>query len=398
MKPFYLLLSSILTLFTLQGCNTLYSTSVIDIEIVEPGKVKIPSEYRTVAVRYNNINVSPHPHYAKAYFNKEVINEDVNYDSIASEVYYDYFVDELQNQDFFDTVIELKANDYNKINVIDTITHNFDTELDSIIKNEQLCEKLNVYLFSKVINEYPNNQKEAATKQYLHPRLAMYNAENIRKIADSTQADLLISLDYFSSFDGIQHNSKTSFANEVVLTQSYWNFYDLNKQAYSFFYNKKDTINWTAYTSYKQGTKKLLPPRKDAILNAADIAGSKFAQFLVPHWIQVQRMYYNSGHIELKNTKQLIEDGKWLEAAKIWKANVNNPNKSIAAKSKFNMGLVCEIQGNLDAALEWVVESFYVLGQKNQEHYFNCTNYIRILSQRKHDIRIIESQLGLAEQ
>jgi len=396
MRTFFLLLISFFILFYLQSCNTLYNTKVIDIEIVEPGKVRIPSEFRTVAVRYNNINISPNPHYANAYFNKKVITDEGNNDSIASELYYDHFVAELREQGFFDSVIELKAQDYSHVNIIDTITHSFDIGFDSIVKNKVPTEKLNVYLFSKAISEYSNHEKESVAKQYLHPELALYEAEDIKKIADSTQADLLISLDYFSSLDGTQHSLKTNVAREVVLTQGYWNFYDLHKQEFRFFQNKKDTIYWEAFTSYKQQLKKLLPPRKDAILNAADIAGTKFAQFLVPHWIQVQRMYYGSGHVELKNTNKLIEEGKWIEAAEIWKTNTENPNKSIAAKCKYNMGLVCEMQGNIDAALEWVVESFYVFGQENEVHYMNCTNYIRILGQRKRDIKIIESQFTTA--
>ncbi len=397
MKPFYLLLFPVLILFFLQSCNTLYNTQVIDIEIVEPGKIRIPSDYRTVAVRYNNINVSPNPHFSKAYFNTEVIKENINYDSIASKLYFDYFVDELRKQDFFDTVIELQAQDYSQINIVDTNTYKFDAEFDSIIKNHDLTQKLNVYMFSNTLNEYPIHKKESATKQYLHPKLALYQEEDVKNIADSTQVDLLISLDYFSSFDGIQHNSNAEIANEIVYTQGYWNFYDLNKQEYRFFYNKRDTILWKAYSRYKQAVKRKLPSRKDAILNAADIAGTNFAQFISPHWIQVQRMYYGSGHVELKATNKLIKEGKWLEAAEIWKANTNNPNKSISAKCKYNMGLVCEMEGNIDAALEWVVESYYVFGQKNEQHHLNCINYIRIIAQRKRDIKIIEKQIGVVD-
>ncbi len=83
-----------------------------------------------------------------------------------------------------------------------------------------------------------------------------------------------------------------------------------------------------------------------------------------------------------------------MEAAEIWKANVNNPNKYIAAKCKFNMGLVCEMEGNLEAAVDWVVQSFHVLGAKNKEHYYNCTNYINILALRKIDIKKIDLQFS----
>ena len=58
---------------------------------------------------------------------------------------------------------------------------------------------------------------------------------------------------------------------------------------------------------------------------------------LTPRWEFVQRMYYRSGHVEMKKTEKMISEGKWLEAAAIWKANIDNKNKNIAAKSMFNL-------------------------------------------------------------
>ncbi|MFV0266730.1 MAG: DUF6340 family protein [Draconibacterium sp.] len=54
------------------------------------------------------------------------------------------------------------------------------------------------------------------------------------------------------------------------------------------------------------------------ILNSADINGTEFAQMLIPHWMEVERMHYKSGHVDLKQTDKLIKDGQWLEAAKYW--------------------------------------------------------------------------------
>jgi len=83
-----------------------------------------------------------------------------------------------------------------------------------------------------------------------------------------------------------------------------------------------------------------------------------------------------------------------LEAAKIWKANISNSNKSIAAKSMFNLGLACEMEGDIDAAIDWVVQSFQVFKQKNVMNAENCQDYLRILATRKFDFRRIEFQLN----
>ncbi|MCY1719301.1 DUF6340 family protein [Prolixibacteraceae bacterium Z1-6] len=395
MKRFYFLLNLVVALLLNQGCNTLYNTKVIDIEIVEPGKVSIPEQYKTVAIRYNNCKVAPNPQFQKSYFIDKSVFHEENTDSIASKIYFESFTGEIRKQNFFDKVFEVEAQDFSSIKIRDTISYELDVENDSISNTKELLDEFNVRLFSKTINEFPNESKIYTSEKFLHPRYGLYQPNELKKIADTTHADLLLSLDYFYSVEGAFYDKNISIANEIVLIRAYWNFYDLINQEYLYSYDKADTISWNGLVDDIKNLREILPPRKDAILNAADISGVNAANYLIPHWTQVQRMYYGSGHVDLQKTDQLIAKGDWLAAAKIWKANVNNPNKSIAAKSKFNMGLVCEMQGNLEAALEWVVESFHVFGQKNKIHSANCMNYIRILGQRMQDIKIIENQIGL---
>ncbi|WP_346860940.1 DUF6340 family protein [uncultured Draconibacterium sp.] len=392
MKPFYQFLILFLALLVNQGCNTLYNTKAIDIEIVVPGKVKIPGNYKTVAIKYNNSNISPNPFFQRSSFVDSTINRKTNLDSIASKVYFSQFIEEMKKQDFFDSITLLEEQDYSLIQVRDTNNYTFEENDGKILLQEDNRSKINVSLFSRLINQFPNTNKSYESEKYLDPHFGLYNASELQNIADSTNADLLLSLDYFASLDGIFYNKEIHLASEVVMVQACWNFYDLKKMEFINIYEKRDTILWDQFAENVRDVEEALPPRHDAVLNAADIVGESFAHMLIPHWEQVQRMYYSSGHIELKKTDQLIEEGKWLEAAEIWKANVNNPNKAIAAKSKYNMGLACEMQGNPEAALEWIVESFYVFGQKNQLHFDNCMDYIHILGQRKQDVKVLEKQ------
>jgi len=59
----------------------------------------------------------------------------------------------------------------------------------------------------------------------------------------------------------------------------------------------------------------------------------------------------------------------------------------------FNLGLACEIEGDIDAAIDWVVKSYHMLESKYEVHDFHCTDYIKILSQRKLDVKILDQQL-----
>jgi len=390
----------------LQSCTTMYNTKIIKIEVIVPGRAKIPSDYKKVAIRYNNSNVASNPFFNCYFEDSEKLIEKTNTDSIASEIYFQLFTDYLKKQQVFDTIIELKPNDFSDIALSDSLIYTRIMRNDS--NQVEFISGVNseVYHFSNFVNNYSSADSNKNTILLIDPEYGLYSKRQIQQIANSTDADLFLSFDFFASVDGIfspdylASDSVSIFnkylydprlAREIVYTLACWNVYDLRKVEFARSLQKLDTIQWIEPAYGLKEAKRVLPPRNDAVYNAADIAGSRFAEFLVPHWIEVNRMYYQSGHTELKETDDLIAQNQWLEAAKIWKKNTTNTNKSIAAKSMYNMALACEMNGEMEAAMDWAIKSFYVFGSKNQEHAFNCQEYIKILAQRKQDIQKIEN-------
>ena len=374
----------------LQSCNTMYNIKTIKIDVKVPGKAKIPSDYKKLAIRYNNSNVAPNPFFNYYFEDSEKLVEKTNTDSIASEIYFQLFTDYLKEQQVFDTVIELKPVDFSDIALSDSLIFGQFVRNDGIQDIPDTTVNNEVYHFSEFLKQYSAADSNKNTVLLINPEYGLYSKRQIQQIANSTGADLFLSLDFFSSVDGIYlYNSR--IAHEKVYTLACWNVYDLKKVEFARSLQQIDTIQWIEPAYGLKEAKRILPPRNDAVYNAADIAGSRFAEFLVPHWIEVERMYYRSGQTELKKTNELIEQNRWIEAANIWKKNTTNKNKYIAAKSMFNMALACEMNGEMDAAMDWAIKSFYVFGNKNQEHAFNCQEYIKILAQRKLDIQKIEN-------
>ena len=387
----------------LQSCYSLSNISTLKLEIVVPGSVRIPTEYKNVAVRFNNANVSLNPNFAEYRENNLAFTDSSNLDSIASEIYFQQFVSQLNLQQFFDSIIEVKPKDYSDIVLNDSLVYaqfKIDEPADS---GKMISINPEVVLFTKLVGRYINSDQSKSQTNFIDPEFSLYSKNDIQQIADSTDADLLLSFDYFASTDGIfsanylrtlpgifiDYNERE--VTELVYVVTAWSFFDLQKQELIYTHLKTDTIKWNELAYNIQKAKRILPPRRDAVLNAADIAGSRFAEHLAPHWIEVERMYYKSGQIELKKTNDLIKQNQWLEAAEIWKKNTTNKNKKIAAKSMFNMALACEMNGNMDAAIDWAVKSFYAR-QKDIYHTANCQSYIFILGQRKLDIKKIEGE------
>jgi len=392
MKAPLSLLVVLTILLIAQGCNTLYQVKLVDLEVVEPGKIKIPEKFSNIAVRYNNANVAYNPRFAEYYRNEKNFTENYNLDSTASFVYYEMFLNNLKSQVFFDTITELEQNDFSNTKIIFDKKINETVPVDSLLSNSEFVSRMALRSLGSLIQKFPVDSSKHEQIHTFDKDFGLYSSKDLQHITDTTGADLFLSLDYFAVLDGIKQIPGEFLSLESVYIISHWNFYDLQTKKLRYFYNRVDTVSWEKSASNLKQAVKLLPPRRDAVLNAADISGSRFVEFLVPHWVGVQRIYYKSGHIELKQTSELIEQGKWKEAARIWKKHIDNPNKKIAAKCMFNLGLACEIEGDIDAAIDWVVRSYHLLERKYEVHDFHCTDYIKILSLRKRDIKILDQQ------
>lgn len=380
------MLTGVLVTIAFQSCNTLYNSHIFEIEIMEPGKIVFPAHYKTLAVRNNNANEGYNRILARYFLNKKSISDSRNLDSIASKKYFNQLVGTLQNQILFDSVICVTPGNFSHIRVIDTISTPLDssafTPADYCRSDFSICLQ----------SFYPKHQPLKDSLRYLHPRLNLYHPRELNEIADTTRADLLLSLDHFHTRNSITRTNKSEFQNATVEISAFWTAYDLNKREISFHLYKVDTIEWNILSSYAINNNQHLPSREEALLIAAEAAGEGFAHYLCPSYTTVRRMYYRSGHVIMRMAQPFVEQNRWLDAAKIWKSQLNNPNKNIVAKCKFNLAVACEMEGDLDAALEWVVDSYHTLGNKNEVHADNCVQYIQILGRRKLDLRQLELQ------
>lgn len=398
---------SLVFLVVLQSCNTLHNTKIINIQILVPGEAKVPADYKRAVIRYNNANISSNPFSSAYYEDIGVLTETDNIDSIASEIYFQKFAATLKEQKSFDTIIELPSFDFTGIALNDTLVAQMILRNDSSQVELTSALNKNVVKFVVINDYYFSTDSGKSAVHIIDPEFGLYTKQEIQQIADSTGADIFLSLDFFAAVDGIYSSLylgerpistfpdqlyEPGISREIVYVLAFWNVYDLRKTELCQPLNEIDTIQWFERAYKLEKAKKLLPPRRDAVLNAADISASRFAECLLPHWIDVKRMYYQSGQVEMAKTDKLVEENRWMEAAEIWRKNTNNKNKKIAAKSMFNMALACEMNGEIAAALDWAIKSFYVYGNKNDAHFFNTREYINILGQRKLDIKNIENR------
>lgn len=127
--------------------------------------------------------------------------------------------------------------------------------------------------------------------------------------------------------------------------------------------------------------------------NTADYLGRSFATKIIPSWETVERTYYRSNNDHMLVAEQYFLENDWLKAAEIYNRQTTNKNRNIAAKAKYNMAVICEMEGNLEAAIDWIERSDSTYKMQNPLHQFNCENYGSILKKRKMDIQILDKQV-----
>ena len=129
-----------------------------------------------------------------------------------------------------------------------------------------------------------------------------------------------------------------------------------------------------------------LVKRKDAIKEVSNKAGHDYAFRLIPFELRVMRDYFVKGTDNFRIAQRKAQTGKWDEAGMLWEKEVSNPDPKIAGRACHNMGIINEINGDVDAALGWA--------QKAYEEYNirKSLEYTRILENRLMKREILKEQ------
>ncbi|WP_343667972.1 DUF6340 family protein [Chitinophaga sp.] len=126
--------------------------------------------------------------------------------------------------------------------------------------------------------------------------------------------------------------------------------------------------------------------RKEAVKDVSRKTGQDYAYRLVPYWIKVTRDYYVRGTNNFSIAKRKAQTGNWNGAAELWKKETTSSSGKIAGRACYNMAIICEINGQLDKAIEWA--------QKAYENYNNklALRYVNILKQRRESNSLLNYQ------
>lgn len=272
--------------------------------------------------------------------------------------------------------IDTTSND----SLIYLLNMNLDTIRNVSFSNETVDALAEFLQKENYFDEVRNYRDSLTTIDYLHNL-------NKEELLQRTQADLCILLNQ-CKFNMVF----TTLAGNMVVNNALLDWLLVYKgDSATYLYEQKDTLMYDDIEQQNtiKGVRQKL---KQSVINSSIYMGRSFGAKVIPSWVKVERMYYHSNNQQMMAAEKYALNNQWLKAAEIWKRFVTNRNEIIAAKACYNMALACEMEGNIDAAIDWAIKSYSGLTVGNEEHKKNCKRYIDVLALRKIEIARLEKQ------
>ncbi len=220
--------------------------------------------------------------------------------------------------------------------------------------------------------------------------------KDVLDLCEKYDADAILSLDYIS----LTHEFNLYYTYIGAMTLFYetlWSIHYPDKietTAVHF----KDSLSWIFNRSYTDGTITDLPEAQDAIIDAALLTGQNSFKRFIPYWDAVDRYFYDSKDIIMKQGMDSVYVKNWQAAVQLWSKVYNTTKKpKLKAEAANNIAIVYEILGNYDMALEYINISFDIFITRLSTSYddiIRLSEYANELYRRKDEVLLLNKQLG----
>lgn len=282
--------------------------------------------------------------------------------------------DETKTVNVIDQVLSAEGPELDKAGALESISG----LNDELLKSERFTE---VKLFDKI------DLRTTGAGVFPSP----LSWEIVKQICQQNQVDALFALELFDTDTKINYTTvpvtlKTPLgsvpalehhANMNTLVKTGWRIYDPSGNAIVDEFSISKTLTFSGHGINPVVAASGLIGRKDAVKKTANAAGHEYGAAIVPYWIRVTRDYYVKGNDAFARAKRKAQTGNWDDAAVVWEQETKNPDNELAGRATYNMAIISEINGELDAAIQYA--------QKAYEDYNNklALRYVNILRNRK---------------
>ncbi|HEY4789640.1 MAG TPA: DUF6340 family protein, partial [Bacteroidales bacterium] len=136
-----------------------------------------------------------------------------------------------------------------------------------------------------------------------------------------------------------------------------------------------DSKSWVNTSDARKKAEQGLPTKDHAVSDAGFYAGNQFAIRISPRWIWVNREYFKKGNNDFEQARRLVQVNDWKGARALWEKYVTSSNPKIAGFACYNMALACEMDGDLEKAIDWAKKAFTDYNVKSARNYANILQH-----------------------
>jgi uncharacterized protein DUF6340 len=221
--------------------------------------------------------------------------------------------------------------------------------------------------------------------------------DTVEKICRENNADILFSLELFDAESKVGVNpvgitsplAAIATVNQEVSVNTRiktgWRIYDpVSHSVLDQFIIYRD-LNFQ-----NRGLTSTLIGRKEAVNKAGIYAAQDYGQRIVPYSIRVSRFYFVRGDGNFIVARRMAQSGDWDEAGKLWQQETQSRSRKAAGRACYNMAIISEINGDLNAALNWAQKSYEVYNVRL------ALSYVNLLQQRLANNALLKSQTELS--
>lgn len=348
MKHFFRILSVCVVLLTLASCT---STRQLTISTIEPSPVDFSNQIRKIGI-VNSSNSS----FVKSYstrLEQLIVMEERWLADKGTEAALTGLFDELAQDERFDTVRILDN--------LENATTDFGTRPsnDTWKKIADICEENGVdAIFSLASHDTETQFSLKKTK-----------IDQLGMMRDRTQVS----------------------AQEITLEtliENGWRIYDPKQKLLVDEFTSNEQIVASAKGVSPVDALQAIDKRRETLLEQSKSSGSSYAQRMQPTKLDVQRNYYVVGTRNFELADDKIQNGDYHEAIKLWEEEIANPKSRISGRACYNLAVINEFNGNLNAAMNWATKSYNL-------HKEDATlDYITTLERRQAQTDVLKVQLA----
>lgn len=159
--------------------------------------------------------------------------------------------------------------------------------------------------------------------------------------------------------------------------------YVSGRNAPLFSISKTDTICWVVSPELTFG---------QIMQEASDFAATLPVSYLLPHWKEMNRYYFDGGNMEMRDAGVYIREQNWEGAAALWQKLHDGRKGKVKMRAAYNLALNYELQGDYERAKEYLDTALSLASEGSWEH--QLIEYYRLqLDEQARENRMLQIQM-----